>query len=121
MSVVFETPGESVTLGRRGRPATFNDEIKAALAEKPGEWAVLQTEVKGRSRVSALRAKNQGYEFKGQVTGHEAGTTAAGEPKMTEIVKIFVRLAVTDTPAPAEVEAEAPKVTTKRQRTAAAK
>lgn len=95
--ITFETP--VLPTVKRGRPEMFNDEFRAALAGNPGEFAVLQTGVKGRSRVSALRKAYPAYEFVGVVTETGTRKNRKNEEVKDETLKIYVRL-----PKPAEAE-----------------
>lgn len=113
--ITFEQPPVAAT-ARRGRPEIFNAEFQAALKAKPGEFAVLQAGVIGRSRVSALRAryKGQGFEFVGAVTEEGTRVNKNNETVKTETIKIYVRyvapeveaVAVDSEPEPVETPAE---------------
>jgi hypothetical protein len=95
LQFVTEVPA-SVSTGKRGRPALFNETLQAEVKAAPGQWAVLQEGVKGRSRVSTLRKAHPDFEFRGAVTGHETRENKKGETVTDEILTIYVQA-----PAPA--------------------
>lgn len=110
---------------KRGRPSIFTPALQADLTANPGQYAVLQTEVKGRSRVSALRTAHEGFQFEWRTTGHSERVNAKGETVVDDIGTIYVRkpvpaAEVADSVAETTPD-EAPVETPKRARAAAKK
>jgi hypothetical protein len=101
LTFVTDVPA-SVSTGKRGRPALFNETLQAEVKASPGQWAVLQEGVKGRSRVSTLRKAHPSFEFRGAVTGHAERTNKKGETVTDEILTIYVQA-----PAPAPKQRKA--------------
>ena len=112
--IVFEQPAASTLARRRGRPEKFTPEIRAALAARPGEFAVIQTGLKSASRASVLKRnfEAQGFEFLPEKT--EDGTFKIFA---RAVAPVEVEVEVEATPEPvAETEPEAPKAAAKRTR-----
>lgn len=96
--VVFRDPKPQTLSGGRGRPSLFSEAIQAALRENPGKFAVVQTGITSKSRVSVLRAKNPGFEFVAEADEDNEGQIV--------IFGRFVPEAEVVAEAPSEAEAE---------------
>lgn len=116
----------AVTRGKRGRPSLFTEAIQADLAANPGKYAVLQTGVKGRSRLSALRKQWKDFEFQAITTEHRQRANKKGETVTDDIVTIYVRkpvpaAEVADSSATETTEAPAPQAAKRTRKAPAAK
>lgn len=86
----IDTPPESVSTGKRGRPALFTTDLQEAVKAAGGKWGILQEGVKNRSRLSTLRAAYPEFLFRPQVTGHTERQNKKDETVTDEVLTIWV-------------------------------
>lgn len=86
-SIEFRAPRPEALSVKRGRPAKFTAEMQAALADRPGEFGVIQTGVKSASRISVLRREHAGFEFVGEKQEDGTLTVFARVPAPVEAPK----------------------------------